>query len=123
MARLEEETGLAWERRYDEAVALARQRPRKPQETSMVAEVASTAAVLGDFGTVDQLLRDEDLRSSESCAVRLVLAIEYARFQLYSEAERVIASLTPPVQGWKSVHLALGLAGRRPWAGYPYADY
>jgi hypothetical protein len=123
MARLQEETRLAWQRRYDEALALARERPRKPPETSMVAEIASTAAVLGDFGTVDQLLRNEDLRSSESYAVRVVLAIEYARWQLHSEAERVIANLTPPVQGWKSIHLALGLAGRRPWAGYPYADY
>jgi hypothetical protein len=123
MANVQEETRLAWQRRYDEALAIAREHPRKPPETSMVAEIASTAAVLGDFATVDQLLMNEDLRPSESHTVRLVLAIEYARCQLYSGAERVIASLTPPLQGWTSIHLALGLAGRRPWAGYPYADY
>lgn len=122
-ARSQNETSLAWERRYDEALAVARAHPRLPHETSMVAEIASTAAVLGDFAICEELLRDEVLRPGEAYSVRIVLAIEYARTEWHSESERVVTGLTPRVQGWESIHLALGLAGRRPWAGYPYADY
>jgi hypothetical protein len=122
-ARSQEETRLAWERQYDKALAIARANPRQPPETSMVAEIAATAAVLGDFGISEELLGDDALRSGEAYAVRIVLAIEYARGERRSEAERVVTGLKPPVQDWWGICLALGLAGRRPWAGYPYADY
>lgn len=122
-ARSREETRLACERRYDEALARARAHPRQPPETSMVAEIAATAAVLGDFGICENLLGDEVLLSGEAYAVRIVLAIEYARCQRHSEAARVVTGLNPPAQDWWGICLALGLAGRRPWAGYPYADY
>jgi hypothetical protein len=121
-ARSQEETRLAWERRYGEALTVAREHPRQPPETSMVSEIASTAAVLGDFDIVEQLLRDE-LQPSRTYYVRLILVLEYARRQFRSEAERVILSLKPPVEGGAAVQLALGLAGRRPWGIYPYADW
>jgi hypothetical protein len=122
-ARSQEETRLAWERRYGDALRLAREHPRQPPETSMVSQIASTAAVLGDFHIVEQILRDEAVPSGEAYYVRLILAIEYARCQVRPEAERVITGLAPPVQGWHAVQLALGLSGRRPWGGYPYADW
>ena len=116
------ETSLAWHRRYDEALAHARKHPRQPPETCMVAEIAVTAAVLGDFATAEKLLGDKALRPGEVHAVRLTLAIEYVRYQRPLDAERVFASIEP-VKGWARIVLALGFAGRMPWQIYPYADW
>jgi hypothetical protein len=123
LARSREATRLAWERQYDRALAVALAHPRQPPETSMVAEIAATAAVIGDFDIAQQLLRDEALPPGDAYAVRIVLTIEYVRGQRHFEAEHVLTGLKPPVQDWWSIQLALGLAGRRPWGGYPYADY
>lgn len=122
VAVLQEPTRLAWHGMYEDAFAAGRVLRREPHETSAIAEIAVTAAILGDFRIAEDVIKDEILSPGDTHLIKLVLAIEYARAQMFSEAARVTESLLP-LQGFDCIYLALGRSGRRPWEIYPYPDY
>jgi len=86
-------------------------------------EVALTQAVLGDT----ELAIASTSRLSEHHRrdnVLFVVAIELYRHNRSAEAEAIHKRLPKATLcEWGSAHMALGVANRVPWAGYPYADY
>ena len=87
-------------------------------------EVGDTLAVLGEFEAARSVAGDPALEPWRQQGVRLVLLIELFRRGRVDEAGALLAELESTGLGaWGRVHLALGFAGREPWAGYPYPDW
>jgi len=122
IAAVEKTTRLAWQGEYDAAFKLSLIQPRPAPLTSATTEIALTASVCGSFHIAEGVLKDPTLRGGEAHLIRLVLVIEYSRANMSSDANRA-EKMLPAIQGWEAIHLALGLAGLRPWATYPYPDY
>lgn len=100
------------DRDYKAAYALA--------ETELSKEdVALTQAILGDFQLAiesSKLLSDQFRRES----VHFVVAIELYRHNRRTEAEEIHNRF---LGKWHLTQLALGVANRVPWIGYPYPDW
>jgi hypothetical protein len=117
---------LALEGRYDQALANA-------EWATEVEEIGETRAVRGDFeGAVLclQLLAEPGCKhfgvgfESRQKALLVVIAIELFRRGLNEQAQIVLSDLeSRRIESWYRVNLAVGLAGREPWQGYPYPDY
>jgi hypothetical protein len=87
-----------------------------------LAEVGATLAVLGEFDAARNVARDAALPAERRSGVALALAIE--RFRRGKEDAEVLNELeAASIDPWERIILALGFAGREPWAGYPYPDW
>ena len=110
--------GLAFARRFEEALVCAGEDPLCRDDVIMV------QAVLGDF---DGALANADAFSGISDTrqiVRVVIAIEAGRdgqWERFREMIDALAALESNEQHW--IYVLLGLMGLSPWGGYPFADY
>lgn len=87
-------------------------------------EMGATLAVLGEFDAARNIASDPALETFRQQGVRFVLAIELFRWGRVDEAGVLLTELESTGLGaWERAHLALGLAGREPWVGYPYPDW
>jgi hypothetical protein len=87
-------------------------------------EVATTFAVMGRLQEAMQVLENASIAEVHKHGAWLVVAIEARRAEDASVFERALGELaTEKSEPWKHIHLAFGLAGRRPWFGYPFPDY
>ena len=116
-AETEPHVAMCLSGRQRDAVATA-------DSSRMVAEIAATLAVLGDIDAARALLRHPALDASHREGLLVVLMIESARRGRTDGVGGNESSADLGELGaWSRVHLALGLAGRDPWAGYPFPDW
>ena len=86
--------------------------------------VGETLAILGDFDSALHVARDPRLESERQKGVLLVLVIETFRKRRFDLFEPLFADMEAAgIYADGGTILALGFAGREPWAGYPYPDY
>jgi hypothetical protein len=116
-AAVEEHLGLCLDGRLQEARAVA-------ESGVQLEDVGRTLGVLGEFDMARSVASDPALQGFRQQGVRLVLVIELFRRGRVDEAGSLLAELESAGLGaWERVHLALGLAGREPWGGYPLSDW
>lgn len=116
-ASTEEHFALCLAGRFQEARS-------KAKSGVQLEEVGATLAVLGQFDAALSVARDATLETFRQRGVLFVLAIELFRCGRIEEGGAMLAELKPASIGaWERIHLALGLAGREPWGGYPYPDW
>jgi hypothetical protein len=116
-ARTEEHFALCLEGRIQEARSRAKSGVR-------LEEVGDTLAVLGEFDAALSVARDPGLDDFRQRGVFMVLVIELYRRGHVEKAGAILAELESAGLGaWERIHLALGLAGREPWGGYPHPDW
>jgi hypothetical protein len=90
----------------------------------VVVEIGATLAALGDINSARALLRHSALDASHREGLLVVLMIESARHGRADDASGAGTSADlVAFDTWSRVHLALGLAGRDPWSGYPVPDW
>lgn len=113
---------LAWQRNYRRALRACE--PPRPGLTPASAEVATTAAVLGDFDVALAVLGRSEIGEGARAMILSALVVEQARAGDEAGAHRSYeALLEVDRSGWSRTHVCIGLTGREPWGGYPYADY
>jgi hypothetical protein len=116
-AREEEHFALCLEGRFQEARSRSGSGRR-------LEEVGETLAVLGEFDEALNISHDPALDDFRRRGVRFVLVIELFRRGRVEESGAILAELESVGLGLRErVQLALGFAGREPWACYPYPDY
>jgi hypothetical protein len=97
---------------------------REARSDLALEEVGLTMAVLGEFEAARRVMSDPALPDFRRAVVRLVLVIELFRNGRADEASALLAGMEATgLSGWGLLQLALGLAGRVPWVGYPYPDW
>lgn len=90
----------------------------------LLQEVGATLAVLGEFDAALSVARDPVLDDVRKKGVLLVLVLELFRSERIEEFQPALAELeSADLDAWGRIHLALGIAGREPWGGYPYPDW
>lgn len=100
------------------------QKARSKAKGLQLQEVGATLAVLGDFDSALSVARDPALELFRQHGVLLVLVVEFFRRARFADANKILAELQAVGLGASDrVILALGLAGREPWGGYPYPDW
>ncbi len=116
-ARTEEHLALCLEGRTEEARSTAGSGLR-------LEEVGVTLAVLGEFDAALSVARDPLLEHFRQRGVLLILVIEFFRRGQMEYFEAILAELESSGLGpWDRILLALGIANREPWTGYPYPDW
>jgi hypothetical protein len=87
-------------------------------------DVGVTFAVLGEFDAAQSLARDPGLDDAMKQGLLLVLVLEFFRSERIEEFQAALAELeSAGLDEWRRIYLALGIAGREPWGGYPYTDW
>jgi hypothetical protein len=116
-AETERHLALALERRYEEAFDQAR-------TDLQVEEIALAQAVLGDMEAAVDSAVSQVSSGDRRFGVFLVLTVELFRRGRVAEAHRQLAALdSGHLNVWSAGQLALGIADRQPWQGYPYPDW
>lgn len=111
----ERHIALCLEGRFDDA-------KREAQSDLALEEAGLTMAVLGEFDAARRVMSDPALPDFRRAGVRLVLMIELFRAGRQDEASALLGEMEATgLSEWD--HLALGIAGRVPWVGYPYPDW
>jgi hypothetical protein len=83
-------------------------------------EIANTLAALGKFDDAISMIDSSPVSPERRRNVRFVVLVEKCRRLVPGFAEE-IARFNP--RDYDLLHVALALAGRRPWEIYPYPDY
>lgn len=89
------------------------------QSGRLLQEVGDTLAILGEFDAALSVARDPALDRFRQNGVLYIVMIELFRRGRFKEAEAILSDLG----AGEGIQLALGIAGREPWAGYPYPDW
>lgn len=108
---------LCLEGRYDDATSIA-------SAGLQLEEVAEAFAVMGEFERAHSVTLLPSFESARAGNVRIVSIIELFRRSRVDEGLTLLEKLESSRLGPSGrACLALGLAGREPWGGYPFPDW
>ena len=117
-ATSEPHIGLCLEGQHEEARSVA-------GSDRALEEMGAALAVLGQFDATLSIARLPTLPGFRQRGILQVLIIEEFRADQCDQAILLLEELEAGghLDAWNRLHLALGLAGRVPWAGYPFSDW